>query len=139
LKTPGNAGFKYPVIGGVKDQRKYSNQMKAEVFFNGHTSQVSTLTTGKSGFTSNLAKEHFGATAGPTTYEAQQFHFHSPSEHTFDGEYHDLEMHTVHHIKKGEENGFAAAALGIMFSVDKYTAKLDDKGKEVIDKFFKSL
>ena len=48
-------------------------------------------------------------------------------------------MHTVHYPKKGEENGFAAAALGIMFSVNKYTAKLDDKEMKVIEKFFASL
>lgn len=29
-------------------------------------------------------------------YTMLQFHFHSPSEHTFDGVHHDLEMHIVH-------------------------------------------
>lgn len=61
----------------------------------------------------------------PITFEAAQFHFHSPSEHTFDGKYHDLEMHTVHLDKvEGADHGFMAAALGIMFSVDDYTAQL---------------
>lgn len=29
-------------------------------------------------------------------YEPIQLHFHSPSEHTVEGKYHDLEMHIVH-------------------------------------------
>ena len=107
--------------------------------WNGHTSQVGVLGK-KSGFTSNLAKEHLGATKGPTFWHAQQFHFHSPSEHTFDGEYHDLEMHTVHYPEgENKDNGYLAAALGIMFSVDKYTAQLTAAERMVIDNFFESL
>jgi carbonic anhydrase len=30
-------------------------------------------------------------------YDALQFHFHAPSEHTFDGNHYDLEMHIVHY------------------------------------------
>jgi carbonic anhydrase len=29
-------------------------------------------------------------------FHAKQFHFHSPSEHAYDGALFDLEMHTVH-------------------------------------------
>jgi len=29
-------------------------------------------------------------------FELKQFHFHTPSEHTIDGEYFPLEMHMVH-------------------------------------------
>lgn len=29
-------------------------------------------------------------------FELKQFHFHTPSEHTIDGEYFPLEMHLVH-------------------------------------------
>ena len=29
-------------------------------------------------------------------YELKQFHFHAPSEHTFNGSYYDLELHLVH-------------------------------------------
>jgi carbonic anhydrase len=31
-----------------------------------------------------------------TEYEILQMHFHSPSEHTIDGVYFDLELHIVH-------------------------------------------
>jgi len=30
------------------------------------------------------------------TYTVGQFHFHMPSEHTFDGYRYDMEMHVVH-------------------------------------------
>lgn len=35
-------------------------------------------------------------------YQARQFHFHAPSEHTFDGEHTDLEMHIVHKANNTE-------------------------------------
>jgi carbonic anhydrase len=35
-------------------------------------------------------------------YQARQFHFHAPSEHTFDGEHTDLEIHVVHKSKDSE-------------------------------------
>jgi carbonic anhydrase len=67
---------------------------------------------------------NYGASV-PISFEASQFHFHSPSEHTIDGKYYDLEMHTVHLDKnEGGTDGFIAAALGIMFSVDDFTAQL---------------
>jgi len=33
------------------------------------------------------------------TYKVMQFHFHQPSEHTFDGNRYDMEMHIVHQNK----------------------------------------
>jgi carbonic anhydrase len=59
---------------------------------------------------------------------AQQFHFHSPAEHSIDGQLMDLEMHIVHFIddkidptKIGYENPnasqFFAGVLGFIFKV----------------------
>ncbi|KAL2621770.1 hypothetical protein R1flu_001975 [Riccia fluitans] len=45
------------------------------------------------------------------TYYLQQFHFHSPSEHTIDGVRFPLEMHLVHTPESGE-----LAVIGIPFS-----------------------
>lgn len=36
---------------------------------------------------------------GRRHFEAMEFHFHSPSEHTFNGKHFPLEMHIVHHDK----------------------------------------
>lgn len=44
-----------------------------------------------------------------TTYELAQFHFHSPSEHTIDGEHAQLEVHFVHKSAAGE-----LAVVGIL-------------------------
>ena len=46
-------------------------------------------------------------------------------------------MHTVHYPK--QKNGYVAAALGIMFSVKSYNAKLTDAERMVIDNFFDTL
>jgi carbonic anhydrase len=44
-------------------------------------------------------------------YELQQFHFHAPSEHLFDGSFFDMELHLVHKNAQGN-----LAVLGIMLS-----------------------
>ena len=51
-------------------------------------------------------------------FNAKQFHFHSPSEHTYNGKYFDLEMHTVHLEDQGKPGGFMAAALGVAIGLD---------------------
>lgn len=47
-------------------------------------------------------------------------------------------MHTVH-FPPETENGYIAAAFGIIFSVDSYTADLDESERAIIDSFFDSL
>mmetsp|Transcript_4057 Transcript_4057/g.6863 ORF Transcript_4057/g.6863 Transcript_4057/m.6863 type:complete len:192 (-) Transcript_4057:258-833(-) len=82
-----------------------------------------------------MASETFGA---DTTFRAAQFHFHSGSEHTIDNKRYDLEMHTVH-FPLEEKNGFIAAALGIMFSVDDYNTDLTWSQQKIVDTFFETL
>jgi len=49
-------------------------------------------------------------------------------------------MHTVHYPKVPDTGEpYIAAALGIMFSVNSYTAKLTKAERMVIDNFFASL
>lgn len=48
-------------------------------------------------------------------------------------------MHTVHYPKEKDSSGYIAAALGIMFSVDKHNAVLSTAERAVIDTFFDSL
>jgi carbonic anhydrase len=52
-----------------------------------------------------------GATLKTPTgdYELKQFHFHSPSEHTYDGEHAEMEMHLVHANDNGQ-----LAVVGVM-------------------------
>lgn len=46
------------------------------------------------------------------SFELKQFHFHSPSEHTIEGQSYAMEMHFVH----ADENG-ALAVVGVMINV----------------------
>lgn len=119
----------YKIFGSADDDitKIYSNQYGATVNWNGHTSQTNLgldAATDKyttvNMFKSKIAKNHFAA---PEVFEGNQFHFHAGSEHTIDGKRQDLEMHTVH-FPKAPEGGFIAAAVGIMFSVNDYTAQL---------------
>lgn len=48
--------------------------------------------------------------SGGSTYDLVQFHFHSPSEHTFNGKHFPLEVHLVHADKAGN-----LAVVGVMF------------------------
>lgn len=81
-----------------------------------------------------------------TKFNGVQFHFHHKSEHTIEGQYFDLEMHTVHYpeLNKDEKpkNGFIAAAFGIIFDVNNPTRKFSDLEaweEKIINDFFDSL
>lgn len=122
LKTGANDYKRY---AANEDQftKTYSNQ-KGQVkvqWKDGKTTYVA-LNDGPNQFTSNIASSVFGATK---SFSGLQFHFHAGSEHTVDGKRHDLEVHTVHVPSSGKGlNGFDYAAVGVMFSVNDYTAKL---------------
>ena len=85
---------------------------------------------------------------------AQQFHFHSPAEHSIDGKIMDLEMHIVHMIdakidptKIGSDNPeaaqFFAGVLGFIFKVetDEYFNSRKAKNPKILfhDQFLKAL
>ena len=46
-------------------------------------------------------------------FQAMQFHFHSPAEHTYLGQVYDLEMHIVHHYK--DQPNVLGAVIAIFF------------------------
>merc|ERR1711908_221734 len=71
------------------------NQSPIALYFEGHGSFTYEIKDAKDdAVTKNYAKSVFGVTKNK--WDALQFHMHSPSEHTYNGEYYDLEMHTVH-------------------------------------------
>ena len=59
-----------------------------QIFNNGHTIEVET-------------EGHNVLTLGGVDYGLQQFHFHGPSEHTFEGQGTDMELHLVHKSAAG--------------------------------------
>ncbi|MEP3389792.1 MAG: carbonic anhydrase family protein [Reichenbachiella sp.] len=73
------------------------NQHVDNIVDNGHTIQVN-------------VDEGSTITFGEKVYDLKQFHFHTPSEHTIDGENLPLEMHFVHQSKDE-----SLAVLSVMF------------------------
>ena len=142
--------FPYKRYPATDDQyrKSYSNQFASALTFNGHTTQLDLdPNDGVNTFNSKMGEKLFGSVK---EFNGVQFHFHAGSEHTIDGKRHDFEMHTVHLTKDtaadgntspwtGQAGGIGAAAVGIMFSVNEYTANLTWAEQQVIDTFFDSL
>ena len=68
--------------------------------------------------------------SGTRVYTAEQFHFHAPSEHTFDGDHADLEMHVVHLTTDGR-----IAVIGLFFDGDSDDDDGNDTIQEIIDSY----
>lgn len=81
-----------------------------EIFNNGHTIEVE-------------AEGDNVLTLDGVAYELQQFHFHTPSEHRFEGQGYDMEMHLVHKSAAGVnavvgiflKRGLSSGALSLVF------------------------
>lgn len=71
-----------------------------------------TLTSG--GFTKTYPNGH------SSEFAAAQFHMHSPSEHTVDGKFYDMELHVVHAYAEGGLGG----VLGVFF--DRSAGNIDN-------------
>jgi len=83
---------------------------------NGHTIELKyePAKTGDYFIRANLEND-----AGEThSYDAIQFHFHAPSEHTIEGKHSDLEMHIVCKRTDGVTTGRYLAVLGFVFNSD---------------------
>lgn len=61
-------------------------------------------------------------------YIAQQFHFHAPSEHTFDGDHADLEMHIVHLTENSE-----IAVIALFFDASNKSGAANEFIQKVIE------
>ena len=68
-------------------------------------------------------------------WKAENFKFHSKSEHTFDGVRYDLEMQMFHEPEE-TENGYTAAIVSILFDAQRYDESVTAGQVEVIDTFF---
>ena len=90
--TAGRAGFDRATI-----EPATADALSTDIVNNGHTVQVDT--SGSS-----------AVVIGGERYVLQQFHFHSPSEHTVDGRSFPLEAHLVHKAADGR-----LAVVGVLF------------------------
>ena len=57
---------------------------------------------------------------GDTSFDLVQYHFHSPSEHTFSGRRYPMEMHMVHRASSG-----ALAVVGVLVAEGRHHAAFD--------------
>lgn len=100
------------------------NPTTLEIVNNGHAIQL------------NYKKGSFLKMDG-ATYELKQFHIHSPSEHTVNGEYFDMEIHLVHISDAGK-----IAVAGVLFKQGKKNVFLEKfwkmlpetPGERILDK-----
>lgn len=92
----------------------------AEITNNGHTQQVN-------------VPEGLDFTVGDEKYELQQFHFHTPSEHTINGKPAVAEVHFVHMNKEGELAVVAALVQEGKSHQDAYQVLSDSLQKEAGD------
>lgn len=93
-EVEGEAPFK--IDYGSSSLRIAFNQHVDDIIDNGHTIQINV----DPGSTFTL---------GDKVYELKQFHFHTPSEHTIDGQHFPLEMHFVH-----QSEDKSLAVLGVL-------------------------
>lgn len=101
----------------------YGKTTNPEIINNGHTVQVNIL-------------EKYTLNFKGKVYQLKQFHFHSPSEHTINGQYYPLEMHLVHK----DENG-NIAVIGVFFKEGKANSELEkvfsnapkEEGNKILD------
>jgi len=59
-------------------------------------------------------------TIGDQSFDLRQYHFHSPSEHTVDGEHYPMEMHLVHTSSAGE-----LAVIGVFIEEGEHNAAFE--------------
>ncbi|MEU4219378.1 carbonic anhydrase family protein [Actinoplanes sp. NPDC026623] len=107
----------YPVCGRARGQSPVDIRTGRVVARRGaplqlryETSEMLVANTGHAVSVSIPARVHDKLRIGDDVYELSEFHFHAPSEHTFDGRTADVEAHFVHTGAGGE-----SAAVGVLY------------------------
>jgi len=80
--------------------------------------------------TSHFGKLEVTIPGHKLVYTADQLHFHSPTEHRFQGKSYDVEMHIVHSLESGapEDYQYTKAVIGMAFdaSNDQHNTFFDE-------------
>lgn len=153
LKPSGSYGWAYgaPVPKEHDSVFKQYENIKKDVHLTwvGDTMKVKVHPSEKpkNYFTSKVAKELFGAVGDK--FEIAQFHFHSPSEHTINGEHFDVEIHFVHTLKLNatvDEDGnpidpgkLKYAVIGLLFDEHRFDKRITAAGNQTVQRFFDTL
>jgi carbonic anhydrase len=97
VKTDAKGGSTWQLDYKSTSLRIAHNEHMEDIIDNGHTIQVT-------------VDEGSVFTFEGKSYNLKQFHFHTPSEHTIDGQHAPMEMHMVHQAEDG-----TLAVVGILF------------------------
>jgi carbonic anhydrase len=95
VKADAKGGASWKLDYKTTSLRIAHNEHMDDIIDNGHTIQIT-------------VDEGSMFTFGDKTYSLKQFHFHTPSEHTLDGQHAPMEMHMVH---QGENGSLAVVAV----------------------------
>lgn len=87
-KTDAKGGASWKFDYKTTSLRIAHNEHMDDIIDNGHTIQVT-------------VDEGSTFTFGDKSFDLKQFHFHTPSEHTVDGQHYPMEMHLVHQSGDG--------------------------------------
>jgi len=109
VKSDTEGGVNWKLDYKTTSLRIAHNEHMEDIIDNGHTIQIT-------------VDEGSMFTFGDKTYSLKQFHFHTPSEHTIDGQHAPMEMHMVH---QGEDGSLAV--IGILFQEGKVPNKNFEK------------
>lgn len=97
VKTDVKGGATWKLDYKTTSLRIAHNEHMDDIIDNGHTIQVT-------------VDEGSTFTFGDKSFNLKQFHFHTPSEHTLDGQHAPMEMHMVHQGSDG-----SLAVVGVLF------------------------
>ena len=93
--------------GAAEDVETHYEPTTFSVMNNGHTIQANTVS------------ENNRMIFGGAEYRLVQFHFHTPSEHQFNGQPYEMELHLVHQNEEGR-----LAVLGLMIQEGKQNEEM---------------
>jgi len=147
------SGIEQSPINLSKGLSKVNSDLNAKVQFSGLKTLKSTGKFNDHNYEieGNFGKLIWSRNNTNQTLIMENFHFHSPSEHTIGKKYYDLEMHTL--LKNSSVNGTTVGVLGILFKIGDFNLFLEEvisanndhinvnyskvlKGAEKLDSFY---
>ena len=109
VKSDAKGGAVWKLDYKTTSLRIAHNEHMEDIIDNGHTIQITVDEGSTFAFNDKV-------------YELKQFHFHTPSEHTIDGQHAPMEMHMVHQSEDG-----SLAVVGVLFQEGKEPNKNFEK------------
>eukprot|EP00644_Phytophthora_capsici_P017306 jgi/Phyca11/125171/e_gw1.57.182.1 len=116
MASPEHWSEHYPTCGGSKQSPidievcGGCNAETRSLTFSGECTEYN-LTQSEESFKASVNGGSCAVSANNATYSMQQFHLHTPSEHTLNGEHLDGEVHFVH----SNADGSALLVVGVFF------------------------